>query len=149
MTEFGQAMTFWAARLSGALYFWGLVLLIRKRWRVERTVTTAALAAYLLHVYCAFEFFYGWSHATALRETARQTAALFGVDWGGGLYLNYALSAVWLADSALSWLRPDGRQSRPAWAGWAVNGFLVFMFVNGSVVVWILRAVRGVAAPVH
>lgn len=146
----GQTVTFWAARLSAALYFWGLSLQLRRRWPLERAVNSAALAVYLLHVICAFQFFYSWSHATALRETARQTEALFGVNWGGGLYLNYALTAVWLGDCLTSWLRPERRISRPAWADWAISGFLVFMFVNGSVVVWILRAIRGGAsAPVH
>lgn len=142
MQETGQAATFWLARIALALYAWAFVLQLRRSWRLERRVHTLALASYLLHVVCAFQFFYHWSHSFALQETARQTGRLFGVHWDGGLYLNYLLTAVWLADCALSWSRPGGRAARPRWAGWAVNGFLMFMFFNGSAVVWVMKAWR-------
>ena len=54
-----------------------------------RIVTTLAFSACLLHVWCAFNYLYQWSHAIACRDTARQTAELFGIQWGDGLYLNY------------------------------------------------------------
>jgi hypothetical protein len=102
-----------------------------------RVVYTAGLTTYLLHVWAAFEYFYSWSHAIAYSETERQTAALFGVDWGGGIYLNYLFTVVWAVDCALWWLRPT--QWYPQIA---VQSFLVFMVVNGTIVVWALRALR-------
>ena len=38
-------------------------------------------------------------------ETARQTAAVYGVAWGGGVYVNYLFVGVWLAE--LLWWRVD------------------------------------------
>ena len=38
------------------------------------------------------------------KNSARQTAEVFGLDWGGGLYVNYAFTAAWVADVA--WRKP-------------------------------------------
>ena len=111
--------------------------MLRRQWTRARLVYSAGLAAYLVHVWCAFEFVYAWSHAVAYRETARQTLELFGVDWGGGLYLNYLFTILWCIDCAMWWARADRWKVRPF-----VQAFLVFMVVNGTVVVWVLRAMR-------
>ena len=60
----------------------------------------------LVHLLAAFHFKHAWSHAAAHADTARQTREFSGLDWGGGLYLNYLLILVWLADAA-SRLRPN------------------------------------------
>jgi len=103
---------------------------------------TLGLSVYLVHVWCAFEYFYHWSHWAAYRETARQTVELYGVPWGGGLYLNYLFTFVWLLDIAAAWLKPDWWRTRSNWFGVAVNVFLSFMFVNATVMVWLLRGMR-------
>ena len=97
----------------------------------------------VLHVAGSFEFFHHWSHSVAYRETERQTAELFRVRWGGGLYLNYVFVAVWLTDSVWWWRRPVGYASRPAWLRAGTQAFLAFMFLNATVVVWVLRAING------
>lgn len=136
-TETGQAATIWTARTAAALYVIALALLLGRRHVVSRRVSLAGLAMYLIHVACAFEFFYGWSHTTAYRETARQTQALFGVDWGGGLYLNYVFTLLWTGECVAAW---RGTSLSRARAG--VHAFLAFMVVNATVVVWVLRARR-------
>jgi hypothetical protein len=128
-------LTVWSARIAAALYVCALALSLRGQLRLSRVVYTAGLVTFLLHVWAAFEYFYSWSHAVAYRETERQTAALFGVDWGGGIYLNYLFTAVWFADCAMWWLRPERWRPRIA-----VQAFLLFMVVNGTIVVWVLRA---------
>jgi hypothetical protein len=138
----GQALTIWTARAAGLLYICWVVLTLGRQQRRARLASTAALLVYLVHVWCAFEYFYGWSHATAYRETARQTAGLFGIDWGGGLYLNYLFTAIWSVDCAASWLTPDLWNAQPAWIRLSVHAFLAFMWVNATAVVWLLRAVR-------
>jgi hypothetical protein len=115
-------------------------MLLRQQWRRARIASALGLSAYLVHVWCAFEYFYHWSHEYAYRETARQTAELFGVEWGGGLWLNYLFTAVWLADNVVSWLKADWWRARRYTI--AVNGFLTFMFVNATIVVRLLRALR-------
>jgi hypothetical protein len=138
----GKGLTIWSARAALLLYVCWILFVFIRQSRPARIASTLALSAYLFHVWCAFEYLYQWSHATAYRETARQTADLFGVRWGGGLYLNYLFTAVWLADCAESWLKPHRWSSRPAWVGTALHVFFAFMWVNATVVVWLLRAIR-------
>lgn len=102
--------------------------------RAARALQTAGCAVFLGHVVAAFHFHHGWSHAAAVEETARQTEALTGLRWGGGLHLNYLFALVWLADVAWRWAAADGWARRPACLAWAVRGWFLFMIVNGAVV---------------
>jgi hypothetical protein len=140
--EFGQAVTIWTARAAAALYVVSLALLLRGQSTASRLASTFGLVTYLLHVGCAFHFFYGWSHSIAYRETARQTEELFGVRWAGGLYLNYLFTLLWSADCLLLWVPSFWRSRRMIGARAVVHGFLAFMILNGTVVVWVLRARR-------
>lgn len=90
--------------------------------------------SYLAHVVAAFHFYHGWSHAKAYAETARQTNALLGFNWGGGLFFNYAFTGVWLVDLAWCWIEPDSYQSRPRWLEAILRGFFLFMIVNATVI---------------
>jgi hypothetical protein len=85
----GKVLTIWSARAAAALYVCWLVVNLRGKGMAARIVSTLAFSAYLLHVWCAFNYLYQWNHAIAYRETVRQTAELFGIQWGDGLYLNY------------------------------------------------------------
>jgi hypothetical protein len=138
----GQAITVWLARASAVAYVIALLLRATSFSRAARMVWTGALCLYLLHVCGAFEYFYHWSHAIAYEETARQTAELFGVEWGGGIYLNYLFTIVWLVDCLWWWVRSESYGERPRIVARTVDGFLAFMFVNATIVVWLLRAYR-------
>jgi hypothetical protein len=86
--------------------------------------------AYLAHVACAFHFQHQWSHAQALIDTARQTAAVTGWNWGGGLWVNYAFSLVWITHStALLFQRPLSSSME-----WGVRIVFFFMIFNGAVI---------------
>jgi hypothetical protein len=99
-----------------------------------RAVWTFGCASFLAHVLCAFAYFHHWSHAEAYRETARQTAALAGWNWGGGIYFNYAFAAAWLGDVLWWWFAPQSFAQRPAWITATWQGFFFFMFFNGAIV---------------
>ena len=79
-------------------------------------------------------FYHEWSHTSAYRDTARQTAEVFGLDWGGGLYINYTFLLGWVIDTLWWWRGLDAYRRRP-WplvAAW--QAFLLFIFFNGTVV---------------
>jgi hypothetical protein len=104
------------------------------RRRIARAIWTAGFAAFAVHVVASFDVFYGWSHATAIAETARQSAERVGFDSGIGLWVNYLFTAVWGADVAWWWRRPAGHAARPVAATALIHAFLFFIVFNGSVV---------------
>ena len=128
----------------------GLRLAAPRRRRLARAAWTAGCLLFLAHVAAAFQYFHGWSHDDAYRETTRQTGEMVGTYWGGGLYLNYLFTLAWAADVAYWWWRgTEGYAARPLWVDLALHAFLAFMAFNG-VVVFEAGAVRtaGVAATV-
>jgi len=103
--------------------------------RAARLFWTVAFAAMLAHVACAFHFYHRWSHEAAYLDTARQTKGVFGLEWGGGLYVNYALLMGWLLDVGCWWgagLGSYRRRPRALLAAW--HGFLIFIIFNATVV---------------
>ena len=87
-----------------------------------------------VHAVSAFQTFYAWSHERALLETARQTLAVTGWSWGGGLFVNYAFVAIWMADALWWWLAPEAYRRRSAALSAALRGLFVFMFLNGAII---------------
>ena len=108
----------------------------RHKWdSAARLAWTVACVGLLAHVACAFHFYHGWSHDAAYRDTARQTDDVFGLNWGGGLYINYALLIGWVLDVSWWWLRGLDAYRRRPWplvAAW--HGFLIFIIFNATVV---------------
>ncbi|MBI2688847.1 MAG: hypothetical protein HYX27_21295 [Acidobacteria bacterium] len=138
-------MILWTIRIAALLYSIALVQIIRGR--DARVLWTAGCASYLAHVAAAFQWVYGWSHAIAVRETARQTRELFGLDWGVGIWFNYAFTLVWLGDVLWWWIAPESRERRADWIGKTIHGYMVWMFLNGAVV-FPKGAVRWISAAV-
>ncbi len=134
--DFLTRLTVWLA-LCG--YAAGAAMMLRLRVRplwgtAARWAWTLGCVFFLAHVVCAFGFFHHWSHADAVRETARQTNEVTGLRWGGGIFLNYLLAMAWAADVLWWWLSPRSiaRRSPRLVAGW--HGFFWFMVFNGTVV---------------
>lgn len=124
----GEMITRGSAWLAFAAYISGTVIQLRHPpGRVFRWLWLAGAVVLLLHLLAAFQFKHHWSHADALADTARQTQAVTGLDWGGGIYLNYLLVAVWLADAAGRF-----RGTPPRWLR-LQNGFYAFMWFNAAV----------------
>jgi hypothetical protein len=80
----------------------------------------AGAVACAVHVAVAFHIKHEWSHAAAWEHT-RATGG-----FGDGIFVNYALVAVWLADAV--W------PARSGWRWWLVRGFVAFVMVNAAVV---------------
>lgn len=94
---------------------------------------TAGLLLALLHTLLAFEHVHDWDHAEAVLATARQTRAMFGIEVGWGVYVNYLFYGVWLAD-AIWWRRSGTPQTRPPAITWALRGFYLVIMLNAAVV---------------
>lgn len=133
----GELATCWTVRLAILGYFVGAALrggpaTSPNRRRIAQTAWTLGCLLYLAHVACAFHFYHAWSQTAAYQRTAEQTALVTGWNWGGGLYFNYAFTAVWLADAIWWWRRGDRRNN--AWLEIAVQAFLWLMVFNATVV---------------
>jgi hypothetical protein len=119
--------TLWTIRLALAAYFLACAFWLMRSARAARSAWIAGCAAYLAHAAAAFHWHYGWSHAVAVQETARQARALTGVVAGYGIWLNYAFCLLW-AQSAIAVWR-SGRPPLP----W-IHAVFLFMIVNGAIV---------------
>lgn len=102
--------------------------------RVWTVLWTAAASLCIAHSALAFHVRHGWSHDAAMRQTAAQTAAVTGLDWGGGVFVNYAFLALWAADAAWLVTAPESYLRRSRVVSAAVSAFLFFVIVNGAVV---------------
>lgn len=102
------------------------------RWAWGAWTLGAALCG--LHMLIAFGSRHGWSHADAVAETARRTAEVLGTAWGGGVYVNYLFTAIWLAEA--SWWRaaPAAYARRPRWLTGCLRAFYLLILVNAAVV---------------
>jgi len=134
--EFLTRLTIWLV-LAGYAIGTVLFALSRKRpaWEsAARLAWTAACVSLLAHAASAFHFYHGWSQESAYRETARQTAAVVGLDWGGGLYINYATVLFWAVDVTWWWRGFEAYRRRPWLLVVLWQSFLIFMIFNATVV---------------
>lgn len=133
--NFGEFATRLTIHAALTLYAISLIVRITKRdvdrpSALVRWSWTLGFVAFAAHMICAFHFYHDWSHAAAYDATGRDTEELFGVNWGGGLYFNYAFSVVWLADVLRLWMR----RPQAAWARYALHLFMFFIAFNATVV---------------
>jgi hypothetical protein len=140
-TELGDILTRWSVRAAVICYLiraWadvvgpgppGTSTIKAIRW-----VWTLGFALYAVHVYAAFEFFHKWSHQSALRHTAEQTAAVTGIIWGGGLYVNYAFSLLWMLDVGAWWVGGPLFPYRGVAYRFGLHVVFAFMMFNATVV---------------
>lgn len=100
------------------------------RWAWWAFAGGAVLCA--VHIAVAMAVAHGWSHTSAVEATARQTAAVYGLDWGGGVFVNYLFVAAWLFE-AWRW-RARGSAGRPDAVTWAARILFLIVIVNGAVI---------------
>jgi hypothetical protein len=135
--EFLTRSTVW---ISIVAYTIGCVVFATARRQADsdrwvRLAWTTGCAALVLHFICAFNFYHGWSHESAYMETARQTAAIYALNWGGGLFINYAVAALWITDIAWWWFAGVSSYRRRPWMLTLIwHSFLIFIFFNATVV---------------
>ena len=104
-------------------------------WNWARWTWSLGALLLLVHIVCAFHYHHDWSHAAAVAHTARQTEALLGFAFGGGVWINYLFAIVWTADALWWWqVGHDGYRNRSAIWRLVVFGFLVFIVINGAIV---------------
>jgi len=103
----------------------------REPWWAWPTFAAGA-GACVVHVILAYHWVHGWSQASVLRETARQTQGVFGVSWGGGAYVNFVFVACWLADAA--WWRCSAAPVRPRRADWLLRAVYFVIIINAAIV---------------
>jgi hypothetical protein len=121
----------WLSLIAWALGEW---------WRSSAALSRARLAwtlgagALLAHTVLAFHVRHFWSHGHASREIARRTEAVVGLDWEGGIWVNYAFDALWVSEALWWWLAAASFLSRPRALVWVSRFVFLTMFLNGAVV---------------
>jgi hypothetical protein len=129
--------TIWVAIVS---YTIGSIVFSVARGRADfdrwtRLAWTFGCAALVAHFICAFNFYHAWSHESAYVETARQTAEVIKINWGGGLFINYAVALLWVTDVAWWWFAGvSSYRRRPWWLTLIWHAFLIFIIFNATVV---------------
>jgi hypothetical protein len=86
------------------------------------------------HSALAFQLRYGWSQEAALLDTVRQTQAVTGLAFAGGLFINYAFLLLWLIETAWWCCCPARYRERARALDRSLRAFFMFMFVNGAIV---------------
>jgi len=98
-----------------------------------------AIGALLLvvHIVIAMDVAHNWSHQSSIAATARQTSAVYGLDWGGGVYANYAFVAVWLFE-VWRWRRNSTPGAphvpRARTIVWTIRIFYLVMILNAAII---------------
>lgn len=127
------------ATIAGAVVTWAA----SECWTLHRPASrdngarilwTLGALLMIAHSIAAFGAFYNWSHEAAFGATARQTAAMTGVSWGGGIFVNYAFVSIWVADAAWRWADPASYRARPRAVSHGLRALFVFIFLNGAIV---------------
>ena len=126
------ALTIWTALFLYVAAEYGRTRRPGAPW--ARPVWLLGALVYLAHVAAAFAIHHDWSHAAAYSYTAARTDALIGLDWGGGLWVNYAFTAIWVGEG-LWWQLCPAHYARRAGA-WTpvIRGVFLFMIFNGAVI---------------
>lgn len=96
-------LTIWASMIALGLSEWARRGQDRWSRRPAWVISAGGLALLVTHIAIAIVHHHGGDHSAAVAETARLTERVYGVAWGGGVYVNYAFVAVWAA--YLSWWR--------------------------------------------
>lgn len=132
----------WTARLVVVLYLWRCWIDYRivhladpnKARHRARWIWTIAATLFVIHVCAALAFVHDFSHAKAYQHTAERTAAVVGVAWGGGIYVNHAFLIYWVFDASLWWIKGVNWPYRTGRAYWTMQSIFAFMFINATVV---------------
>jgi hypothetical protein len=111
------------------------------RWNRARLIWTSGLVLITVHVLAVFHYIHAWDHDRAIAHTADKVAQMTA-DWGfepwafgEGLYFNYVFLSVWAIDVAWWWLAGHAAYARRPWlAQFLINGFLVFIVFQATVV---------------
>jgi hypothetical protein len=132
VVDIGPLLTRGTAMTAFAFYVLAFIPHFRHLW--SRVWWSAGAVVFVVHVICAFHFVHHWSHVDAYAATARRTYELASLDWGGGVYFNYVFTVQWVVDVVWWWVSPVGHLKRASLISYALHGFMLFMWFNGTVV---------------
>jgi hypothetical protein len=107
---------------------WNVMVVYPTAVRFTRLVWTLGVLTFLFHLVMAFWLAHGWSHNAAV-EHVREVGG-----FGGGILVSYLFALIWFVDAVWSWVNPLSYRNRPLWLGWAIQGFLIFIVLNATVV---------------
>jgi hypothetical protein len=131
----GEQLALWSVRVSMLCYAVTLALRLGNRSTpAARWYWTIGVGLLAVHIVAVYGVYHHWSHTEALAHTARRTADLTGWSWSGGLYFNYAFLALWAGDALWWWLRPASYLRRSLWIELFIQGYLVFIAVNATII---------------
>ena len=128
-----NALLYWMVWLSLVAFAAGELAKSRGyvgAWSISAT-GAILLAA---HIVVAMAVRHGWSHALAVEATARQTSDVFGLNWGGGVYVNYVFAVVWIAELFVWRQWPEGYALQPLWIKWSLRAFYAVIIVSAAVI---------------
>ena len=118
-----------SAWLSFALYLLTLIgWTILMQPRLLRWLWSLGWIVFVVHVGLAFHLVHHWSHDEAWEATRVQGGV------GEGVYFNYLVMVIWLVDVLWWWVWPVQYLGRSKWKGALIQGFLLFMWFNATVV---------------
>ena len=127
-------ITIWASMIALGVSEWARRRGNASASRPALLMSASGLGLLVAHIAIAIVHHHGGDHAAAVAETARLTEAVYGVAWGGGVYVNYAFVAAWAG--YLWWWRRDRAfvidSRHPGVAGLRVALFI--LIVNALVV---------------
>ena len=134
----GDQVTRWAVWVSVLAFVAAAALMMRRGKFASsdprvRAIWTISFVALVVHVLIAFKTYHGWSHAAAVAHTAAKTEAVVGISFGGGIWFNYLLLAVWGGDIVWWWSRPISYAARAEWQNAAIYGYVAFIMLNAVV----------------
>lgn len=99
----------------------------------RRRVWTIGALTLAIHVLWTMLAVHDGSLAKAYEHTALRTKEFIGIPLGIGLYINFAMLAIWLADAALWWIGPNWDAMR-RWYLWPMHLIFSFLFINAAIV---------------
>jgi hypothetical protein len=97
-------------------------------------VWTTGAVLLLLHILLALHVRHAWSHASVVASVREQTRSIYGVNWGGGVWVNYLFLAQWLGEAVWWRLAPRAYFTRPRLLVALSRGFFALVLVNGAIV---------------
>jgi hypothetical protein len=98
--------------------------------RLFRLAAASGVLLLVAHIVMAMGARHGWSHDAAVRQTAAQTADVYGLAWGGGVYVNYIFAGIWAWDA---WRRHRSIELARGWL-WVLRAFYFMIIFNAAVV---------------
>ena len=119
----GDLRVRWTIRI--ALLYWFASVWLRTG-SASRWCFSFGLWWYLVHLAAAFHYAHGWSHEAAVAAVERASG------FGAGIWMSHLFTLVWVAE-CVRWWRA-GPTSLPDRPGRWVEGFMMFVVFNGTVV---------------